>query len=491
MISRAVGKHHVVLIQSVEGIHNLTVPALYIQEGNKTILFNTLIDYFIHFYSKSLNWKRKTSRCIGLFFDFCTAYKETYPSSNILKKKRDVIRKFAIAYQNGTIDTKTGEDPLGLYWPPAGLQTTKRLLSALTMFIEWCEAEGVIQPGTMRNVSTLDQRSTLHLLRAAQHVKDKSMLSHITTKGQIAKSLAAKDAANFIFLEKVPGGHTKSAENKAFPSELIEPLLMYGFVNEDGTEDTTAKMFTLLLMFGALRVSEPCHLWFNDIAPQKDGTCIVQVRHPSDAQTFLDGEGKKTRKQYLAERGLLPRNEDDSNNSYHAGWKDLKLDGTKSALVWFILKEAEILFREMYFPYLRYREGLMKIRREKGLTDHPFFFVKRNHGEQGEPYSINAYNKSLTRALNRLEKKLDIVIPRGKYSGTGAHGMRHFSGYKLSEADVNPKVIQNVLHHKSAYSQRVYTEPRMAKITKELNEARIKISSGDLGSIAFHHMNLG
>ncbi|WP_219704207.1 site-specific integrase [Marinomonas lutimaris] len=480
MESSATGKYHVVLIQTVEGIHNFVVPALYIKEDKKTVLFRALIDYHTHFYGRSLSWKRNVSRSVGLFFDYCRAFNEAYPDIDMFSEKRKIIRHFAIAYQNGTINPNSNEDKLKLYWPPAGNNLTKKVISSLKNFIEWCVIEGIIEGKVARNISKINQQNTLRFIYEAQLIKSKSILSHVINTQSLQNRIKNREDSNLIYLGKDPTGHIKSAEGKIFPSHLIVPLITQGFVTQTG-EDITAKMYTLLLLFGALRVSEPCHLWFNDIVPKHNGSCITLLRHPSEALTFIDGEYIKTRRQYLAERGILPRNDDSNTNSYHAGWKDLKLDETKSALVWFIHESAESLFRDMYFKYMRYRESLMRIRRAKGLEDHPFLFVLNDSKNQGEPYSINAYNKALSRAYDRLEKKLGITIPRGKYSGTSPHGMRHFSGQELSDAGVDQKVIQNVLHQRSVFSQKIYTEPKMAKIASILEDAKSRIANTNPG----------
>lgn len=488
----ATGRHHIVVVQRIKGLHEITIPALYLSVGERPALFDSLIEYFVARSSKSLSWMRNVSRGVGLMFDYATEYKRLHPGFSITpKSNRELIRRFALAHLKGTIDTRTGEDPLMLFWPPSSVDVTKKYLTAVTDFIIWCEAEGWVEGGYVVNNSTLNEHATLHLLKTAIRMRQKSMLAHIYDPSSIAQSFGVMRARHFVELgEGSSQQQTKSAEGKIFPSELIVPLMEHGFRNKDGAEDITAKMFTMLLLFGGLRKSEPCHLWFNDISPQINGSFRGVLRHPSESLTHLDSSDKRTRGAYLKELGLLPRNDNANERSYHAGWKSLALGPDKSALIWIIHENAERLFCRYYLTYLRYRESLIKLRRAKGLVDHPFLFVRQDTEGAGEPYSISAYDKALERAYRRLET-LGFTVPRGKYSGTMPHGMRHWYGQTLEDCGMPDKVIQSCMHHKSVLSQNVYTEPKYAKIKSMLDMAQEVIKNGNLEHLPLEIKELG
>ncbi|ALO40799.1 gamma-mobile-trio recombinase GmtY [Pseudoalteromonas phenolica] len=482
----AVAKHHVVVIQQITGITDLKIPALYIKVGDQTMLVHSLVDYFMAYPTRSLNWKRKVSRALGLFYDFCISYNLVYRSSKTFNFHKRLIRKFALALHKGTIDVDEHNDKLSLYWPPASMESTKSILSALQTFIDWCEVEGIIEQQSSNLLTRpSDERTTLRFLNQAVKAKAFMFLSHTVTASELAQGIANRQANKIIELGGVGKG---SGEVKKFPAELVAPLMEYGFIKDESAslpeerEDLTAKMITLLLIFGGTRVSEPFHIWYNDVVPQFDGSCKVFLRHPADANTFMVGEQNMLRKTYLAQRNLRPRNDDNNSKSYKAGWKNLKVDNTLSAPVFFVHPAAEALFREMYIYYLSYRERLMKSYTDRYGTEHPFLFVKQTDNA-GEPYSIKAYQDALKRAYKRLEKRLGRPIKYGKLEGTSPHGPRHLYGQILAEAGVPQKVIQNSLRHRSVLSQGIYTEPTFKHVTSELEKAKHLIESNGCTSL--------
>jgi hypothetical protein len=316
-------------------------------------------------------------------------------------------------------------------------------------------------------------------------IKDMSFLGYTSKTGDVAKRLSGKAVNKIVDLGTSTDATVKTA--KYFPSWLVPDLITEGFIVRPGVEvlhereDLAAKMITLLMMFGAVRMSEPFHLWFNDVIPQVDGSCKIILQHPSDAQTNLPYEKKIIRKAYLAERGLQPRDVDGLPKTLYAGWKDLAVDQSLHAPVHFIHGSAEVLFREMFIYYLRYREHLIESYKERTNTTHPWLFVSKHGDTTGSPYSIDSYKKALERAYKRLERRKGYTIPRGKNAGTTPHGMRHFAGQSLSDAGVDSKVVQRLLHQRSIFSQQTYTEPSDQRISDELDKARRKLN--DEGSL--------
>lgn len=482
----AIAKHHVVVIQQVRGSTDLKIPALYIKVGNQLKLVNSLVDYFLFFPTRSLNWKRKVSRALGLFYDFCISYNRAYHSKKIFNFHKILIRRFALALLKGTIDIDDHEDKLKLYWPPTSLKNTKSILSTIKAYIEWCEIEGVIEPQPSNLLTRPSNESTtLRFLNQAVKAKAFMFLTHSVTAPELARSIADKQVNKII---ELGGSESGSGEAKKFPSELVAPLIEFGFIKDESAalpedrEDLTAKMITLLTLFGGTRVSEPFHIWFNDVVPQIDDSCKVFLRHPAEAYTEMAGEKNILRKTYLAQRNLRPRNDNNNSKSYKAGWKSLKVDDSLSAPVFFIHPAAEKLFREMFKYYLRYRSGLMESYKDRHGTDHPFLFVKQT-GNAGEPYSIKAYQDALKRAYKRLEKRLNKPIKYGKLEGTSPHGHRHLYGRTLAEAGIPPKIIQSSLRHRSLLSQGTYTEPTFKEITSQLEKARHLIELNGCASL--------
>jgi hypothetical protein len=477
-------KHHVIVIQRVAGVIGMTIPALYIENEGRPYLFTSLVKYFLKHPQKSTTWKRQTSKALGLFFDFWKAVNEQYKNQ---LSHQEVMRRFGIALSRGTVNPETQADPLKLFWPSISVSNTKKLLSSLQQFTAWCIDEGLViqaSPLTQNTSSSaLTEVSTLRFLRQALKIKSFSFFGHSMQSSSLAMSLANKKRFQPIDLG-IDSNTSSISEAKTFPSELVPELLQYGFILDETStlpwdrEDLTAKMITILQLFGGARKSEPFHLWFNDVIPQFDGSCKVFFRHPSESKTYIPGDEDLTRKQFLASLGLYPRNSEFVSKSYHAGWKNLSIDQTYSAPLFFIHPSAESLFKNMFLTYLRYRQELISIHTSAGNPDHPFLFISKSKGHEGKPYSISSYEKALRRAYKRLEKRMGISIPWSKYHGTTPHGMRHFYGQALVDAGMNSKIIQKCMRHKSVLSQAVYTEPRNKQIHEALEKASRRLDSG-------------
>lgn len=478
----AVSQKHVIVTQAIQGVVDVTVPVLYIESSGKPQLVSSLVSYFLSNPDRSMTWMRNRSRALGLFYDYCAALNRTN-SSPI--SYQDMLAKFGISIANGTIDPKTANDDLQLYWPPSSIENAKRLISALGEFIEWCSYKNLIPEDVKIRRDQLPNNELTYIkyLYQAHIAKSFKFLNHTLKTSTIANRMAeAKVLMSVNFATKT----TRNSPSKNFPDQYVSPLLRDGFVKNSQAEnicereDITAKMITLLMMFGGTRHSEPYHLWFNDVIPQVDGSCKVFLRHPSEAETFLPGESLKSRKQYLYEHGLLPRNSNSNSKSYKAGWKSLQVDDDYSAPVQFIHPAAEKMFRELYVIYIKlYRPKLMRQRKENGGYTHPFLFVNNWNGDVGAPYSMAAYIGALKRAFNRMNELHGLNITMSKRAGTSPHGMRHYFGQALTDLGMDMKIIQKCLRHRTIMAQSVYTEPSGEKIRKQLTDAINRIKNDE------------
>ncbi|MDP2562791.1 gamma-mobile-trio recombinase GmtY [Psychrobium sp. 1_MG-2023] len=463
--------HHVVLIQKVQSAITNKIPCLYLNVDGNPVLFQGLVEYFEYNFGLSLTWKRTVARAIGMFYDFSIASQKANPS--IVKKNRfKLLRDFSISVAVGTNHEQSNIDPLGLYWPPSGVRVAKRYLTALQDFMTWAELEGYYDSALLISFTAPTDESTMvKYLFEANKAKQYSMFSHLMKKETLIRNIAYRENKRVVKFGTKSGGHSF---DKAFPSKWIPLLIQQGFVldEETGKEDLTAKMITVMLLFTGMRESEFCHLWFNDLIPLPRGGLKGFLRDPSDSRCEIIGEESKSRREYLAERRLLPRSDDKNPNWYYAGWKDLKVDSSLSAELFFLHQSAELLLGSMFFTYLNYRESLLQSYKENndGL-DHPFMFVKQKD-EPGAPYSIGAYIEALKRAYVRLNRKYNLNIKYGKSYGTTPHGFRHCFARLLKEAGIDEKVIQNCLRQRSIASQEAYTEPTAKLVSEELNKVR-------------------
>lgn len=453
---------------------------------------------------------RNTARGLGLFWDFTQSISAEAKQWDVVDLHRTLLRCFAQALISGTIDSKSHIDRLQLYWPPIGIKRARSLTNSIQEFVTWVAIESADSTGVFgrasiaklskvdQNALPIDAQTTTRFLIVAKTIKNLSMMHHLKDEYADADSLNLKRRDALFEHTRDAAEHFNIEPAMHMDPNLVSAMLRYGFVkNEHGNapeirEDITAKMIFILLAFGGLRNSEPFHIWFNDVRPNEtDGTCHVQLRHPSQSKTYIHGE-QFTRLEYLKARGLTPRNYSKDNVSYFAGWKYLAVDRTLSAPVFFIHDGAEALFGSLYTYYLDYRKRLLQMRRQRGLSDHPFLFVSSGEDRhtdtsyRGNPYSMPAFRKAFYRALDRVEKITNQKIPRGKDFGTTPHALRHLYGRLLSDAGVNQKVIQKCLHHRSVLSQSVYTVPTRNKISEELTHARRRISLREGGKTDFN-----
>ena len=479
----AVSQDHVIVTQKIKGVVGVTIPALYIEASGKAQLVTSLVSYFTANPDRSMTWMRTRSRALGLFYDYCAALSRNNTSP---MSYQDMMARFGISLANGTIEPKTATDELQLYWPPSSIENAKRLISSLREYIEWCSYKNLVPQNLKLRKDQLptDEQTYIKYLYQAHIAKSFMFLGHSMKTSQIARTMAElQNLMPVNFAAKT----SKIVENsKHFPDQYVSLLLKEGFVKNSlatdvfEREDITAKMITLLMMFGGTRHSEPYHIWFNDVIPQTDGSCKIFLRHPSESKTYMPGETTKNRKQYLYEHGLLPRNSNSNSKSYKAGWKSLQVDQDYSAPVQFIHPGAEKMFRELYIIYIKsYRPKLMKQRKENGGYMHPFLFVSNWNGDIGAPYSMSAYRGALERAYERLNNAHGLNIKMLKKAGTAPHGMRHYFGQALTDLGLDMKVIQKCLRHRTIAAQSVYTEPNGDKIRVALDNALDRIKSGD------------
>ncbi|WP_179078851.1 tyrosine-type recombinase/integrase [Aeromonas sp. RU39B] len=463
---------------------------LYLITPNGLSVFWPLVEYLKARPNTSLSWARQTSRALGLLYDFSVAV------ASLGLSRQELFRRFSLSLLNGTIDRETFQDKTGLYWAPSSLSVQKKMCSSITRFIAWKdETSRKEDPVFLRYLEEVPP--SLRRLLTASKIASKSMLYHTKDVKMLAEGL---DKARHFFGMELGNDPRESIGNirtvNDFPSELIPQLITHGFIRDPHAtdpferEDMTAKMITILLAGGGLRKGEPFHLWFNDVMPEPAKGCTVTLFHPSGAQTGFRSN-KQTREQYLAQRTMLPRNRSSASKSHHATWKSLAVDKkTLSAPVYFIHESYSFLFWEMYLLYMnRYRPLLMESYKANHGTEHPFLFVSNGEDRgasisyRGAPYSMAAFDKSFERALGRLEKKLGRKLPRGRDYGLNPHALRHHVGHVMAEAGVEPKIIQNVMHHRTIDAQEVYKKLPPDKVQKILASYTLSSQLNNIGMV--------
>lgn len=429
----------------------MIIPALLSPDG----LIRPLIDYCISV-RRSVSWQNKLLRAVKLFLE--------YLEVNAIEGEEEwrVFRNFSKALRGGSIDLETREDPSGLYWEGVDGRDADYLITLLSDFFDWLgreESPGALKFNPRYPGNSYDQRIDL---KAFQYRRGKAFLGHAWSPKPVETNGRYTRSANvpMVFPKQPP----------MFPEERFEELLFKGF-KVAGEYDYRGILITLLLFGGALRISEPFHLFMADVQPHWDDSevAFVAVHHPSlgiAPNNWTNSSGRRgSRAEYLAaEYGLMPR--DVVRGKKHAGWKHPALDDHWFMQVHWFPENYGRWFMQIWALYM---ENVASIPR-----NHPYAWVNLDREPVGGIYTISSYNKALEAAIER------IGLTFGKVYGTTAHGPRHAYAQRARRAGIDPIVIQRLMHHCSPESQKVYTQPELREAVSAIREATNRL--GDKSS---------
>lgn len=424
-----------------------------------------LIDYFLaHSQVRSSAWMAKTAQAVSLLIDYLVA------NRNCFDDPKRLFETFALRLTTGTV-SNDGTDPSGLYWNGRNPSAVRVLVNSISNFSDWMARELDVEPLNPWREAT---RSEEMLAWAAWHQKrHRAFLAH--TWDPEKDSLTITRARNAM-LKKTP--LVDHEQVKHFPDERIHELLFKGFIVPGKKQSPRLEerlnlrdiLITLLMHYGGLRMSEPFHLYVQDVVPDPihTGRALVKVFHPSIGTAppdWLDMKGqpmKCNRLTYLnGKYRLRPRNEYGLTDQLFAGWKGNALDskGHFMYVNWFP-GWAGALFWMLWVFYMAQRSQLS--------CEHPFAFSTL----KGKPYSIDSYERQHRRAVER------IGLTVGKALGTSPHSHRHSYGQALANAEIDPILRKKALHHKSLESQVIYTEPDRARLLRALEAATERERTG-------------
>ncbi|MEZ2738003.1 gamma-mobile-trio recombinase GmtY [Comamonas jiangduensis] len=421
---------------------------------------------FHYFQSRNLDFSTESTyaHAIGLLIDFMAA--KAHEFAEVGDRSR-MLNSFAHALLYGTI--REGDDPTGLWWHARKQQRVKRLLSLVCEISDWLHQRyetDAINPFN-RPASVAEQ---IAFWRRWNTAKSASLLNHVKNWA------AAESTSKMARAVSLPGNVPIVADAPpAFPEEHVECLLFEGFMLSGGHRQTLPWMrwnlrdilITLLMHYGGLRVSEPMHLWVDDvfIDPNNPKAARVLVHHPSDGSynhtDLLTGTlTSSTRADYLQVRyNRRPLTE--VTGKGHAGWKNsLLTHRTRHAfeVFWFPQSIGE-LFLSLYRMYIQYVRPVS--------LNHPYLFVTQD----GAPLGVGSFSKSHSSAVRRID--LEPV----KELGTSPHGHRHAYGQRLKKGGLSTKEIQVAMHHVSPSSQDVYTQSSATDVREAIETAMPKLAA--------------
>lgn len=452
---------------------SIDFPTLLVEYNGETMLFKQLHRYQIKNRSKSRTWHKKLVQAVGLLLDYMEANQKYYSSA------KEFFDTFTESVYSGTINEE-GLDPSGLYWLPKRIETANMLLSALNGLSDWLYEEyGAVQLNPWRKATRYEERLNW---MAQINKSQNSFLGHLDDVHEISET--AKLARNAVRRRKP---YSSKGDTKAFLENKIHELLWDGFKNTRKNYELDLVdrynwrdiAITILMHGGGLRHSEVFHLWVQDVFldPEDPNLAVVRIYHPSEGRAPQDFKNPTTGK-YITDResylllkyGLLPRNMYSAKDKRFAGWKEPRLDNDEDKYihVYWLSKEWGYIFMYAWKMYMakRLRDGIK--------DTHPFAFVSHSTKTLGEMMPLRSQRESHEKAV----EKIDLIV--GKKYGTTPHGHRHAYGQRLKNANIDDRIRQVAMHHKSIESQKVYTEPTVADVTASLNNATASLDNGCL-----------
>ncbi len=449
---------------------NIEIPVLLIEQNDRITPLWLLHEYLIKNQVMSNTWHSKLIQVVGLLLDYIDANHNCFPNPKVF------FESFTNAIYSGTIN-EDGYDPSGLYWLPKRTITAHALLFALSEFSDWIHKEyGAVQLNPWRDATKYEERLNWMALINKSY---RSFLGHLDSSLKISET--AKKVRN-VKKRQVPSGDFGGV--KAFPEDRIHDLFWEGFKKTDRKNSLNLLdkynwrdiAITILMHGGGLRECEPFHIWVHDVMPDPfdPQLALVRVYHPVDGSApkdfkMPDGRFLTNRDAYLhIKYGISPRNK--CTGLRHAGWKNPKMSNAQQNYMqvhWFP-RQWGYLFMQVWKMYMAQRIH------EKIPDTHPFLFVSLDDKYKGEMYTIASFRQSHARAV----QKIGLTV--GKMFGTTEHGHRHAYGQRVSNSNIDRQVIKAGMHHKSEYSQDVYTEPTIVRVTNELGKASKVLENGEL-----------
>ena len=425
-----------------------------------------LVEYFRQYLRvRSPSWMDRVAQAVELLMQYTSANRSAFADAESL------FQGFMTAMYHGTI-SGDGHDQSGLFWRPRRTRNANVLIGAVANFSDWLAKRGLAQ-----SVNPVDLKPQQHervlAMAAYEHRRSQAFLGHVMPR--------ADDAAPTVRVTPLRRSPPVRSDDRppSFPQDYFTRLITEGMVRRGykGHANIIERMnsrdvlITLLMEGAGLRISEPFHLWVDDVQinPVDPSQAVVNIYHPSEGMAPRDwrdagGQPAKNREDYLGRRYARSPRHLLYGSSEWAGWKNPTLDNakTRSMSVHWRCPAYGQLFLVLWQRWLRERALL--------APNHPWAFVttkkgQRGQGKPGSVYTIASFVAAHRRAVERIG-----LVP-AKANGTTPHGHRHAMGQYMVGADMAAAAIMKILHHASLESQTVYTRPSAEEANRMLQEA--------------------
>ncbi|MEZ9291233.1 gamma-mobile-trio recombinase GmtY [Vibrio lentus] len=395
---------------------------------------------------KSNSWHQKSASAVALFMKYIAKRRKDFPDPV------SCFKAFVDDLEYGTIDPQTGQDFGDLYWAVRSSKNTNKFINYISKFNqynyrqaeEYASKNDSTTKAILLNKQIPADSSEKHIKLAAWHHRhSNAFLPHTLKRNQSEMNFVDEVRSHYH------NGNNLSTPLYTFPKSRIFDLLSAfkthtksgDFVRQYNLRDM---LVTMLMHFGGLRMSEPFHLYVEDIMenPNHPGEALVKLYHP-DSRTAR-----------LARMGLRPRTDARCSHSYRAGWKNKNINEV-TTVKWFPVEAGE-WFWDLWVLYITQQ-------RVEAPYDniHPFAFTQKD----GKPASYSSFNQAHKRAVERL----GLIV--AKKNGTTPHSHRHTYGSDVWEQTQDQVILQKVLRHSSPMSQYVYIHPSDERIRDSLNDS--------------------
>jgi site-specific recombinase XerD len=405
---------------------------------------------------KSKSWLEKNAFSIVLFMQF------TLKHENDFEKKSELFCSFKDHLELGTIDSN-GNDESGLRWSPRSKSQIKEIIYHINQYTEHRYNEVLEKTGdkeiakkTLVNpYKKASHSEKMASLLAYHNRKKRAFLSH-TFDDEKALKKAEKSRDTVVYDD-----NTDEKTASPFPEQYIWSLInsfrLKGAKDSDPIENRINlrdALITLILHFTGLRVSEPFHLYVDDIIvnPTDKDSILIKIHHP--ANSIAPEKDYTNRKDYLNKKFFLnPRNEKKNSKSYYSGWKGMKLNKKGVRILYWFESEVGKVFMQLWKLYLEHQRVWPNHQK-----NHPFAFTNK----YGRPASLSKYLQAHQIAVKKLG------LEYSESHGTTPHCHRHAYGNKLENSGVEPLIIKEAMGHISLESQMQYKHPTNEQIREKL-----------------------
>lgn len=421
--------------------------------------FTPLAEYF-HDHDRSYDHKLLTARAVTLLVDFIFA--DGWRFDDIEGRTR-FFSSFASQLRYGSI--RDGDDPSGLWWLPR--PRYQKLFNSAVAFSDWTLTKlAHIDIGTS-NDFPIEARIACWRTWCGQSLAQLKKPPRPQWKSEELVSLGLAIPAR--------QGRTDSGGPPIFSDSDFKILLYKGFIRRGSRPGdpiwlryNLRDMLVTLLMHGTgLRISEPFHIFTDDIAVDPFDPDVVQVRMFDPEKGTIRHRHPMSGKMVLSNRAEYLRLMHDrvplTQEGKKTGFKPKRFPRMLLAFwyprVWGKLFTYLLRF---YLLYSRPRSSL------------PWLFLTLD----GLPMTGKAFAERHIEAVKR------VGLQVAKELGTTPHGHRHSYAQRLERAKeaglIDDKTVMVCLHHTTLEAQEIYTTPAISKITTTLRNADPMAEHDDL-----------